>query len=77
MDARAEGSIVEGPIIVEELVDTAFEGWEGGDVDVDVVAEKKFVREGEDDIRLAVLAVGQEEDLLHLECSMQGNCYML
>lgn len=64
--ARTKGVIVARGIVVEEFIDTALEDWEGGDVDVDVVPKEEFMRQGKDDVRLAVFAVGQEKNLLHL-----------
>lgn len=52
---------------MEEFVDAAFKGGKRGDVDVDSASEEKFMRERKDNIGLAVLAVGQEEDFLHFE----------
>lgn len=41
-------------------------------MDVDIASSEKLVRERKNDVRLAVFAVGQEEDFLHTE---QNNTY--
>ena len=72
VDARTKGVIVARGVVVEEFVDTVLEGWKRGDVDVNVVPKKEFVRKGQDNVCLAVLAIGQEKDILHLGCRLEN-----
>ena len=71
VDARTKGVIVARSVIVEEFIDTVLQGWKGGDVDVNVVPEKEFVGKGQDNVCLAMLAIGQEKNLLHLGCRLE------
>ena len=52
---------------MEKLIHATFKSWEGGDVDVDIASEEKFMRERKNDVCLAVFAVGQEEYFFHIE----------